>query len=376
MSPFTKKTDVVSNLYGLENYHPGEDSVKKLAIRVSSGTSGSGLSMLVRDNLKIYPERYLSQFKRSIVIFGRNPSALGLINFLFHYTPAERVMLLDDYDLQHPEIGRLIEEFGPSELHALPTSHLRAILLRFKVVGILNSLKTIKLISVSGELLSVVQKEKLRSFFSSSSVCVSNYGASEVGAAAYSCPILDKTYEGQDIMVLHPWKKLIIVNKNEEGVGDIIISTTELGDYKTGDRGKIIEEECACGEKFTFIPYGRTDFDVVTAAGALFLLPEVERGLGSLSSLVVRFRVEVSESEDEHALRGLVTVKIVPTKQGDLMPNLKEVVTNTLEENLFVTRTRTLGELVQEKIFSPTEVVIGTDDLLPDTAKEVKLMKV
>ena len=354
---YTSKEDFQGSIIGLENYIPGDPSTKDLAIKASSGTSGIGPTVIVEKSpVQSKKEKYLKKIKASIRLGGQRASALAGVNLLLRHAHINRTLAIDAKDLKHPAIAHVLAGFAPTELYAIPLSFLRTVMRTLKTSSVGWAFRRVRLIYFSGEWTSLREKEEIFKPFHKLEEYIDEYGSAEAGSYAYSCKELTKRYSKKGLLVFHPTPVMHSQLKDisAEGIGEVIVSTHELLNYRTGDAGKLITETCTCGSTQTLVLFGRIHSDYLNCAGATFALEKVERVFEALTDIVQEYQICVKEHDDGVTLRGEVHIYFVSTKEYESKSNAEDYVEQFVNRMLPVTPTRTLGELVKEGVFLPT----------------------
>lgn len=368
-----RKSDIQDWIPGIDFYAPHSSNVKKLNILTSGGTSGSSPILLVeRYTFTNEPHTWMYGTHGSLVKLSRNHTNLAhLRGFVYESSPAQRVLYPDAKDLTNPLFHKKMEEFSPTDVYGAVSFVMRWIntLVQNSAHHIFTAIHTVTTV---GEHVSKLKEEKMRRLMPHAQLRVT-YSFAEIGLGllAYECQSANRA-EGS---VYHPFTQntisFEIMNPDTDGVGELIV-TTPFGKYSPGDIGKI-EGQCVCSAQTSLILCGRKNYDVVTCNGAVFYRSEVERVFSDLSSLVSDYLVEVKEREEEHKSGGRVILTIVPTETLKEMPSPMKYIADAFERSLFVTKTRTLGQVIQADILQETKVQFS--DTIPHERKEVRLKK-
>lgn len=376
---YLTKDDVQKKIYGLEQYQPGSRETKHLHIKTTSGTTGGGITLIVIRKTR-FPEKdmYLTNHLRVLAhTAATNTSALGQVSFAFYQSGVRRVMTIDKKDIQRPQITSLLDQFEPTEISITPSS-LFHILWRNSIHQGATWPSALRRLYLSGEPTHASHYEMLTKTKPSVSV-LSDYGLAETDTVSYSCPHLTKKYYDDPFVTFHPIEKFgwRIGEPNEDDVGEIIImQTNELkSGYRTGDLGKLVREKCPCGAQKTLYVYGRKDYDIVYCAGATFVAMLISRIFNDFVHSIADYRIEVREKTDGSSPRGSVRILIVPHRNAELeeLKKIQNDIHTAMLKRLFVTKTRTLENLVQEGIFS--EPTIETVKSLNEQIKKIHLIK-
>ncbi len=354
----TTKKDIEGTIVGLDQYKPGDASVKDLTLKVSGGTSGV-LTVVVEQNAVERKKRHYTDKAHALIrLGGQRTSALSGTNLLLRYASHTRVLAIDAKDLRHPAIGHALAGFAPTELYSIPLSFLRTVMYTLRLHDMSWAFRRVRYILYSGEWTSAKEKEEILKDFPKLEESVDEYGSAEAGPYAVSCKHLSKKYEKEGLLVFHPHESVGLWIDGDKGGGEIIISTNELKNYRTGDKGELREEKCECGEKKTLIFHGRINTDYVDCAGAIFSIKDLEHVFNYLSDIVSDYQIIVREHIENKTPKGSVHIKFVPTRAYKNHSDVTTYVTEFVHKHLAVTPTRTLGELVEQKIFTPTTAEI------------------
>ena len=254
------------------------------------------------------------------------------------------VLTLDERDLEEGNLSLIMREFEPQSMRGSPSQ-----VLRFgETLAETNSsvLKSISLIQLIAELCTSTQKKHLGSLFPKA-ILQSGYMLSEVVYPTIQC--LATKGEERYHLLEDSETVLSIAEPDEEGVGEIIATTSELKNYRTGDLGKLDTKPCPCGKQPTLLLLGRKDFDIVPVLGALFLREELERVLEPIAGTLVEYQLRVGEILRNGKLAGKAVFDFVPRSAALTEDEIGKYIT----ESLFVTKTRTLSQLIEADIFVP-----------------------
>ncbi len=357
---YVTKEDLQGRVVGIENYIPGDPSTKDMAIKASSGTSGMGPTVVIEKiPVAAKQKAYFDRAHALIRLGGQTTSALAGTNMLFRYAHMDRIMAIDSKDLKHPSIAHALAGFAATELYTVPLSFLRTAIHALRISPAAWAFRRVVYIFLSGEWTSVREKRELQKNFPKLKEYVDDYGSAEAGSYAWSCKYLAQRYLQEGLLVFHPVlakKDLYLKDADSDGIGEIVVSTNELTDYRTGDAGKLISESCECGSKQTLVLFGRIDADYLNCAGATFALQEVDRVFESLVDMVVQYQMRVKELDDGVTLRGEIMIDITLTKEYAKQLKIESYIAEFVNRTLQVTPTRTLGELIASGIFLPTIV--------------------
>jgi phenylacetate-coenzyme A ligase PaaK-like adenylate-forming protein len=128
-----------------------------------------------------------------------------------------------------------------------------------------------------------------------------------------------------------------------------------LEEYHIGDVGRLFEYSCPCGKSSVLEVLGRAGFDYVKLAGAILRQEEFDRVIARLN-MFDDYRATFSSSYAGARLQGQGIVHIY-RKDGVGTPALAREIATQIEKELFVTPTRTWGQLVEDGLLLPLDVV-------------------
>lgn len=366
------RKDLLLGVQNIASYIPGDPSTQRMALMTSSGTAGNPTMLVVQDteDSSLLELRY-GFFRHFCRVFARRQVGVNnVLSLLRSDHSGRRLLYLEQDDFTDgTDIHRTLEEFQPDTVAGGATAV--RILIDKIVAQLGNSMlpKSITKISLSSEIpeLSIVQR--LRSLFPAISI-VARYNLSEsLNTIGTSCPyIFNKYYDTKLCTIVHPYVRTEIHNLNEAGYGEIVISTPEMPTYKTGDYGSLITEKCPCGKDVVLFVYAREDR--VHCEGATFVLSLIEQVLERLHLHIKDFEFEVHAPTDRKPHIKLITI---PTETAHSSPEANAFISTYLNTHLYVTKTRTLGELITAGIFANTEVLFESD--FPPQSKKRRLRK-
>lgn len=377
---FNTKEDLKSRFFGIENYKPGKPSVKKLFIRMTSGTTGGMPAMFLssietRTNLVKYYDRIFSE--SLLIIMTKNFLLLQWGQFFFnHEADSPRILFLTKKDAEHPLISRVISDFQPKNIRT-NVSILNFFTDKLSAGGYSYLLEDIKNLFLGGESLSIALYDKLKKFFPKSNIELV-YASTEAHIMGSYCKYLSLKHKEDGFSIYHPTKTsanyVSVVERDEFGVGEIGVHTPILSDYLTGDAGKIIKEKCECGASETLFVYGRINYDIINCVGAVFQASDVEKVFSLLAGYVKDFRLEIRDVFEKGKTLGSLTIKVIPTEKLLSMENGGAYLSEFVKKRLKLTKTRSLSDLVDEGIFLQPEIIFASS--FPESEKAVKMKKV
>ncbi|MDP3726118.1 MAG: hypothetical protein Q8R36_02885 [bacterium] len=375
MTSYLTKKDIATHFFGFENYIPGSSTTKNLGIKISSGTTDIPSIVIVQNHIAEGKYVHCLEIDRfaAYMRFGtKRATYLNDANFILRNTSAKRMLFLDRKDVEHQFFYDRILEFAPSEMYTY-VFNLNFLLDNvFEKCKKISPLKSIQHIGMSGDLVTKQLVEKIKRYIPYALIKI-DYGVAEIDSCTISCPYLDKKYPRDRFRVFHPFFlfNFDIIDKDEDGVGEIVITSPELQNYKTGDLGKITSENCKCGFKKTLFYKGRKDYDIVHCAGATFLSSEIEKIFATFSHLVLDYMIEVGETEKDNKTVGYVVCNLA---LQNLSVSIQKNILEHLARQLFVTKTQTLQKLIDKNFFLP--VAYKTMKPREQISKKIRLKKI
>ncbi len=373
---YISKKDLSERVHGEEVYRPGHATAQSLWLGVTSGSTKMGPTMVVRTISK-NPEHtwpYSHPDTQAFVrLSSKRTSQLKSIQTLLTRTRISRALCVEEADLEHPAIPALIASFSPDTLHTSPVQ-LLATLSKTEGVG-RKMFKSVRRIVLAGEQTSARMAEDLQERLPQAHL-LPEYSLIETDLITKPCKRLNGKYPEYVYRAFHPLPNIAfqIEKPDKNGVGEIVVSTPEMRNYRTGDLGRLIEEPCLCGAPETLLVEGRVDFDIVHCAGATFHAASFEKLLGQLKGKIGDYYVELREADAKEGFLGKVKLFAVPLSPFGTAAD--KVIVSFFINTLQVTPTRTLRELIDSSIFAETEVLFLTS--LPKQAgtKKRRLRKI
>jgi len=335
-----------------------------MAIRTTSGTSGSSPLVFVRkvtDHNAIVPMR---QVKNLLVIFGSMNHRLNqVVGALYLSKTVEHIIAVDNADFA-PGLERVLDDFRPDGIRGSASQIMR---MSEHIIDA-NILSRIKVINFSGEFLSRGNQQFLHGKMPQATM-FQRYAASEVGTIGENiCGHLP-------INSYHPNSDVIIeISKTDHnGIGDILVSKprSSILRYRIGDCGRLIQTPCPCGNPVTFEVLGRTGFDFIKLVGTLLRQEEFDRVAAELSRYMKEYRGEVREEIMHGKVYGKIHLRVVPTEYLFQSPAPEQFLSRMFSERVFLTPTQTLGQLIEKKFFLPMEIIFVKG--FPPQNKNIKL---
>lgn len=378
MPHYTTKEDLNKTVTGIEQYKPGDPSTKKLYIAASSGTTTGLPTLLVVKNNEYDEYQYglrIGGIKQDIRVSANTMFNLRRVAEALYCGEPNRIMCLDrDLDVASSHLSKIIEEFGPTELDGVPSFAVQVIENVIAEDGHANVFTNIRTFFTVGEALTPTKIAYLTKLMPKITF-QGEYGCAEGGSyIAFSCPTRFPEENEPYHVVQNIGIRVEIEDPDEDGFGEIVVSTPAITRYRTGDAGKIVPGICECGAQDTLVVRGRIDFDIVHCRGATFLISEIDRVFGNLRPYVADYLVEVDEHAGGGTLIGTVSITIVPTEKLREHPTASRFICDTFSERLYVTKTRTLAQLVEDGLFKEPEVHFR-EKIVTGTKKKIRLRK-
>ncbi len=376
---YITKEDLQKKIFGIENYIPGDVSTKDISFAVSSGTT-SGKPTLIALTLGKNIRKYF--FKHTGVYISLMPRVyLDDLELIRPPSEVQIFMTLSKEDMDHEGIGKIMTQLKDVSIYCAPSFFMYFTKRLLETKSISNV--SISSLILTGELFSARIAKKIKNLFPSITFERVDYGSSEAPYLSTHCSYLSEKYGSdsqQALQVYHPTDmdgvSITIADVDESGVGEIIANTNELKNYRTGDAGEIRNEECVCGANKTLIVYGRKHYDVVSCAGILILLTELERIMEISSEYIEEYYVEVKEVYDKKLRpHGEIYFFIVPTNTIYDQAFFEKYMEKHVYPQMQVTQTKSLADAYNEGIITTLKTEVVTD-IPQKTEKKIRLKKV
>lgn len=346
----------------IENPPQGSD-VMQCSIRMTSGTSGRAPIVLATD----HKEGNVLGFRNAktvVIAQGGNNARVG--NTLFTWTNAQeptRVLAVDESDFV-PELGFLLQDLEPDALRGFPSFMRRA----GEYLG--DKKKSVQAMIITGEKWTPALREDFARTFPNAR-CKVVYAIVEVGVVATcDCPfLLPDHYHPVDDAIVE------IGDPDESGIGDVLITRSFFRvfapqRYQVGDMGRAASEPCTCG-RYTFELLGRRGSDFLKVAGAVIFREELDRVAALCKDLFDDFRVEIARRMEDGIERGHIDLSVF-RRDGKWSSDIESEIARRFASELFLTRTRTLENLIAEGYFDPLTIT-RREEPFPFKSKAVKL---
>lgn len=351
---YLTKEDLANSVYGIDQYHPGDPATKRISLRITSGTTGTPTMAVIRLANQIQKNRYFfGKVENMFFFLTKRSSFLKWTNDALRAEDTKKPLTffipLGMDEIESGEINALTTAFPPQSIFSVPTSFLLHALPRMSDSARAILSTSVRVIFTGGEISSQHEQKLLASAFPNAEI-IDIYSATEFDLLTIGCAQLKKKY-GEGARVFHCFDeeyRYEIKDPDEDGFGELVISSSELQRYRTGDTAQLHTEVCSCGLATTLIIAGRKDHDRLTAFGATFLAQEVMGAIAPFTEFLEDYLLEV-DTTDSLPQRGSLTLYVVP--KIPLHEHLKESLARALL-SMQVTKTRRLLALVQEGLFS------------------------
>ncbi len=334
-------------------------------VRMTSGTSGRPL-VFIRE-LPPYAPGWFAGAKAAALCGGSLPWRLGLIHFFLQDAePDARLLVIDGSDLSF-DLEPLLADLQPEVLAGFPSflARMPAYIDRPTAQGVRGLMMT-------GELLREPVRALFQEAFPNARVAP-QYLIQElgyVGSPAYCARLPLHHYhpaEGVEVRVLEP---------ESDGVGEIAITSVfneiiRLDDYHYGDMGRVWQRPCACGATQEFEIVGRQGHDFIRTAGVVIRREEFDRVAGLCAKWFDDYRVEVRDLLLDGVVKAHLTLRVY-RKEGSGDERVVAEITRRVTQELFLTPTQTLADLIQKNTFLPLVVQFQTESF-PVKHKDLKL---
>lgn len=343
-------------------------TARQYLVRATSGTSSQGPLVAAVFVEPRASDRYRNA-RRPLICFGSYAAQLS--NVLFFYNgpgdPPREALVLATADIA-PSLERLLVEFQPDAIVGVPSLIIRVL------QNIYNGaiLSPVREVLMTGEYLTDVAERYIASRLPHARRGMI-YAATEIGGiSAFPCGfLLRNTYHPHESVTVK------IIDADEEGFGDIIISTrispsVYVEDYHIGDIGRWSTGICPCGNPTTLEVAGRSGFDYIKLEGAVFRQEEFERVAEELKEYVEDFRAELKSEFDERAFRGRVHLRIMPRPTLRQKSNPEEFLAEEFSKRLFISAGKNLEYFIRKGDFLPA-IVSLVPTPFPAANKGIKL---
>lgn len=219
-------------------------------------------------------------------------------------------------------------------------------------------LNKIKKITLLGEYCSK-QKALLFKALFKNTIFSYNYGISESQGDSFGlfCKELDSL--ATNYFHLSPSYYFEIISKSREG--ELVVTSLQkkafpLIRFKTGDIVKLEDYSCKCGAKQRLKILGRVKFDVFRIHGAMVYRELVEKAIIPFQNYLGSPLWQI------HIFEKIKKDKIYPQFKLQLIlkdkykENIKNMLSEEISKNFYLSPSKTLADLVKEKLFLPLQI--------------------
>ncbi|MEY4747607.1 MAG: hypothetical protein RLZZ416_656, partial [Candidatus Parcubacteria bacterium] len=341
-------------------------------IRMTSGTTNGEPLVIMQTLPADPPASWFGGAMRVALCYGSLNARLN--NILLYRKMSgdspQRILPMDGREVSVSRKAQttLLAEFRPEMMIGAPSFVLRL------AAGLDSQARSgVKALRLAGELLTSQKMRTLAESFPNAEI-VSMYIATEIGPITRpSCAHLPPNH-------YHPRKtiRIEIDEPDDSGFGDILVSTRVGGaiairGYRVGDVGRLYEVACPCGATEALEVQGRKGFDYLKLEGALLRREEFDRVALLFPNVIDDYRAAVSEVVVDSVPKGQVHLRMYRSR-GPGTEDLAREIGRRFSQELFVTPTKTLADLVARGIFLPLEAEFVKEPF-PEKNKEVKLSR-
>lgn len=345
--PFLTREDFVNTDPYDRFYAPIEDFK---VYNISSGTTSENRMVLLRSNKLNSRNKKLSQ----------KAVELGVKNCMIFLGP---VIYLNVPEVRHKSINRFL-----ANLYNIPATAM--LMSKLRVDSIITSpsnlnrliphleksydLKKIKYISLGGEYRSKGRLDYYKDKFPNAYFNL-KYAATGVGGLGRSCKYLkDKSPQ-----ILHPLSHLYYECLNPIQESELVVTHLDtrreipLIRYKTGDKIKIYEEDCPCGNTTKMKVFGRIGTDVIKIAGIYFYPEPIDDLIFSMSNIldIYNWKLHIFDKDKLPKLE----FELILRKDVKDINKAKSTIQKTLTQKLIFDQNN-LENLVRLGKISPVEI--------------------
>lgn len=354
MEKFVTKSDLGDFVLGLDEYQPLQEENRRKYLAATSGTSTGTPTLVMMDIPNVTKDdlsRAWNQDARAIArVSSHNYFTLFHCIELLFDSSLERFLCIDAKQLKHPHLSQLLNEYEPREIQGIPSMIeyiLRTVSQQTRDVF----QRTVTSIGTIGEILNKRIFTLIKKTLPTAKI-TSQYGLTEI--VYFSFNELTDFSKNNEYIVRDPHScQVSILNPDTNGYGEIVITSTPLGAYRTGDFGKVNIKN---GQTIITLQ-GRANFDIVHCLGATFIASEIETLFNGIQDFVSDYDVEVSERAHEPV--GEIRIQVVPTTQLLQQKDPNKFISQYFAQHLYVTKTRVLSELIAQGTFSEPIVTLG-----------------
>lgn len=335
---------------------------------ISSGTSGKG-PMLSVHALDEHVVLWLHDVPGTRRIQACAPRTLRPSYFVSMQciAQARQEMFLDPVDFT-PELSPLLTDYAPDCLFGPPS-----FMMRLRGYMDQKTAEGVRHIRLIGEYVTADMRANLGKAFPSAlfkNVYMST-DTTTIGMSQCEHLPLNQYHAAPRVSVR-------IHEPDNEGIGEIVVSKHmnpgtpiewNLEEYNIGDAGRLLPERCLCGKPILQV-FGRSGFDYIKLLGAIFRQEECDRVASLYSEAYSEYRLEASEVSEGDVVKGKIHMRFAGARALSSQEVLSLV--QKFSEELFVTPTQTLRQLIEQGIFLPPTGSFEPNGF-PVTAKMVRL---
>lgn len=220
-------------------------------------------------------------------------------------------------------------------------------------------LNKIKLIVLGGEFTSEQKLQYFRKNFKNAYFKFT-CGSVETGMMGQRCDYL----ENFPPRFFHPVKNLYQELINPEKESELVVTSLikdfspQLIRYRTGNHAKITNFKCKCGQTKLMEIFGKLNHDVVKISGTFIYADEVYQALLPFTKYLksLDFRLHIYEDIKREKIRPKLILQLIPKDNIKESKEIKEIILNGVSNNLILTPSSSLSDLIEKKIFLPLEI--------------------
>jgi phenylacetate-CoA ligase len=355
--PFLEKKEIMGA--GLKNFtFTNQGDV--IRYMFSSGTTGKPLitshnkiSPLIPEREKLFEKLNL---KKILILFP-----VSILNDKIPAIPNNQLGIPGDIN-NLPLMSEMIKKTDINGIVTTPT------ILEFFIIELKKknfNFEQIKWIELSGEFCTHQRTKLIENIFPNAYIEYL-WGSTETGGhKGYRCEHLYKKpsnifhfFTNHHFLEIINEKGAVLESKQEGEIvhTDLYKKATTLIRYKTGDLGKINITNCPCGNPYTIELLGRMNYDRLKIQGTVLHTQAIENALDKIREYIEPgFRMNVYEKKIGSQIIPKLALSLI-LKDKNNQPYLKEIITEKISKNLYLTPTKTLYDLVDKKIFMPLSI--------------------
>lgn len=340
--------------------HAPPDDARLCIIRVTSGTSGSGLIVIATSYDTQAPERLSgdSGVERMVTCLGSLNARLANVLIGRHGPDTKKIQILplDPQDIR-AGLDDFFHDFRPQGFHGFCSFVLNA------VAFIPNTVASeVVVVKLTGELLTKTRESFLHERLPNARQTEIYIATEAGGSIANRCMYLPRNH-------FHPMPSVAIEieSPDDEGFGYVLISkelfrSRSITRYRIGDVGRVTSVLCPCGYTEVLELWGRQGSDYMKLCGAILRREEFDRVAALFGTYIDDYQVEVTEVLHAGEIKGNITLRIYWHGQS-ATPALCEELAQHIAQEVFITPTQTLADLIRQGLFLPLTVLYSADPL-------------